>query len=63
MRGACLMKMCYTTLEQVVTTKHITRNCIGICKKTFEKRYANHKKCFNAEKTRARLNHLLNIGS
>ena len=45
--------MFYTTLEQVVTTKHCIKDLYkGICETTFKKRYANHKKSFNAERNK-----------
>ena len=43
--------------------KYKPKLCKGICETTFKKRYANHKKYFTAERTRAIQNYLLNTGS
>ena len=47
------LKMFYTTLEYVVTTKHINRNCIKKpAKLLLKKIYTNHKKSFHTEKSK-----------
>ena len=44
-----LLKVCCITLQSAVKEKKFNKLYKGICKATFKKRFANHKKSFNAK--------------
>ena len=54
MRGACLTNnLLYYAKKSCNDKKHKPNLYKGICKTTFKKRYANHKKSFNKEKNKS----------